>query len=101
MYRPSDPPSHPHTNRLCARACVLTQGGGADSSSTSGKSGDIARRQATAGGTRDLAAAKLHLRGILKQCEPRFGESALYDEMKVLLEDVEALLAVSKAPADI
>jgi hypothetical protein len=40
------------------------------------------------GGPRELSAARLHLRGVLKQCEEHFGEEELYQQMKGLLQEI-------------
>ncbi len=40
---------------------------------------------------RDLAAARMHLRGVLKQCEDNFASHALFLEMQALLGEVVAL----------
>lgn len=40
---------------------------------------------------RDLAAARMHLRGILKQCQDNFEEEKLYKDMAVMLERVSQL----------
>ena len=49
------------------------------------------------GGARDLAAARMHLRGVIKQCETSFGGHRLLRDMKALLEEIvcmeEAYLA--------
>ncbi|KAG1650794.1 hypothetical protein FOA52_008885 [Chlamydomonas sp. UWO 241] len=55
-------------------------------------------RRTPAGSVRDLSAARLHLRGVLKQCEARFDEHPLFLEMKSLLEAVEGLLAEAAPP---
>eukprot|EP00798_Chlamydomonas_sp_ICE-L_P011734 gene11734-34462_t len=39
---------------------------------------------------RDLSAARMHLRGVLKQCETAFGETELHASMASLLVEVEA-----------
>eukprot|EP00955_Chlamydomonas_euryale_P022809 240778-Chlamydomonas_euryale.AAC.3 len=69
---------------------LLAEGSGGGGA---GGDGAAARRAAAAGGVRDLSAARLHLRGVLKQCEPVFGEHVLFAELAALLEEVEALLA--------
>jgi hypothetical protein len=38
--------------------------------------------------TRELAAARMHLRGVLKQCEASFSEAPAYLEMQELLQQV-------------
>ena len=43
---------------------------------------------ASTAAVRDLAAARMHLRGILKQCEASFSDHQLFSEMKSLLEEV-------------
>ena len=49
------------------------------------------------GGARDLAAARMHLRGVIKQCETSFSGHKLLQDMKALLEEIvgmeEAFLA--------
>lgn len=40
---------------------------------------------------RDLAAARMHLRGVIKQCEPSFAEHAMLIEMKDLLDNVACM----------
>ena len=40
------------------------------------------------GGGRDLAAARMHLRGVLKQCEGSFSSHGMYAEMQRLLDEV-------------
>ncbi|GAX73776.1 hypothetical protein CEUSTIGMA_g1227.t1 [Chlamydomonas eustigma] len=40
------------------------------------------------GGVRDLAAARMHLRGILKQCEASFEDHPQFKEMKHLLDEI-------------
>lgn len=42
------------------------------------------------GGSRDLSAARMHLRGVVKQCEASFEGHVLLNEMKDLLGQVEA-----------
>ena len=43
---------------------------------------------APTGSARDLAAARMHLRGVIKQCEPCFAGHRLLCEMQALLEEV-------------
>jgi len=54
-------------------------------------------------GTRQLAAARMHLRGVLKQCEASFSEHASWQELAALMQQVTALedeaLAAAKAAA--
>lgn len=53
------------------------------------------------GGLRDFSAARLHLRGMLKQCEESFAETEHYQRMQSLLQDVvaaeDAALAAKRA----
>jgi hypothetical protein len=55
------------------------------------------------GGLRELSAARLHLRGLLKQCEAAFEEQPLYAQLAALLAEVQAAedaaLAAKKAAA--
>lgn len=44
-----------------------------------------------AGGARELAAARMQLRTVLKPTEERFGESASWRSMAALLVEVEGL----------
>lgn len=46
-----------------------------------------------AGGARELAAARMHLRGVLKQCQPVFGEHAKWVELEAAAAEVAALEA--------
>lgn len=52
------------------------------------------------GAQRDVASARLHLRGLLKQAKERYGETQPYRQLQDLLEQVEAaqerLAAASK-----
>ncbi|KAF6259400.1 hypothetical protein COO60DRAFT_1008225 [Scenedesmus sp. NREL 46B-D3] len=52
-------------------------------------------------GLRELAAARMQLRGLLKQCEEAFGEQQQYKQLQGLLEEVlaaeDAALAAKKA----
>lgn len=52
-------------------------------------------------GLRDLAAARMHLRGILKQCEESFGDDEQFQKMSELLQVVlaaeDAALAAKRA----
>ena len=52
-------------------------------------------RPRVVGGVRDLAAARMHLRGVLKQCEARFAEHQLYKDMQGLLDKVVELEAAA------
>ena len=51
------------------------------------------------GAVRELAAARMHLRGVLKQCEGTFGEHAKWAEMDALLREVTALEEAALARA--
>lgn len=51
------------------------------------------------GSTRELAAARMHLRGVLRLAQERFGESEEYQGLSELLERVTALEAEAKAQA--
>lgn len=42
------------------------------------------------GGVRELAAGRMHLRGLLKQCEAAFEVSVEYKELQELLQQVVA-----------
>lgn len=46
-----------------------------------------------AGALRDLSAARMHLRGLLKQAQERYEEQAAYKELQQLLEEVEGAQA--------
>ena len=46
---------------------------------------------------RDLAAARMHLRGVLKQCEPVFAGAPLYVELQDMLGQVERMEAAARA----
>ena len=48
----------------------------------------LALCKAGEGGARELSAARLHLRSVLKQCEEHFGETEVYQEMKQLLQEI-------------
>lgn len=54
-------------------------------------------------GIKELAAARMHLRGVLKQCEASFQEHEAWQELSQLLKEVTALedgaVAASKAMA--
>jgi hypothetical protein len=49
------------------------------------------------GGPRDLAAARMHLRGVVRQAEAEFGGEELFGQLRAKLEEVEAQEAVFKA----
>lgn len=57
-----------------------------------------------AGGLRELSAARMHLRGLLKQCEDAFEAHERYGQLAVLLARVmaadEAALAAKRAAAE-
>lgn len=61
----------------------------------------LAAAAAGQGGLRDLAAARMHLRGMLKQCEERFADEAACRDMEQLLQEVvdaeNAAVAAKKA----
>ena len=63
----------------------------------SGPDSPAAAAAVSTGGARDLAAARMHLRGVIKQCETSFSGHKLLQDMKALLEEIvgmeEALLA--------
>lgn len=50
----------------------------------------LASAAAGAGGARDLAAGRMHLRGLLKQCEDAFKGQSEYKQLQELLEQVVA-----------
>jgi hypothetical protein len=56
---------------------------------------------AAGAGVRELSAARMHLRGLLKQCEPAFEADARYAGLHALLQEVlgaeEAALAAKQA----
>ena len=68
---------------------------------TCGSTGTAALLQgssaATTSGTRELAAARMHLRGVIKQCEGCFEGHVLLEEMGMLLAEVVALEEQSRA----
>jgi hypothetical protein len=53
------------------------------------------------GGLRELSAARMQLRGLLKQCEEAFGEQQQYKQLRELLQEVlaaeDAALAAKRA----
>jgi len=51
------------------------------------------------GGVRDLAAARMHLRGVLRQTEAEFGGSELHEQLEGKLREVEGREAAAKAAA--
>jgi hypothetical protein len=51
------------------------------------------------GGARDLAAARMHLRGVIRQAEGAFGEAELFGQLRARLAEVEAAEAAAKAAA--
>lgn len=55
------------------------------------------------GGLRELSAARMHLKGLLKQCEPAFEGEDRYKELQALLAEVvaaeDAALAAKTAAA--
>jgi hypothetical protein len=48
---------------------------------------------------RELAAARMHLRGVIKQCESAFEEHELYKQLQALLDQVVALESEAQAAA--
>jgi len=52
------------------------------------------------GSIRELAAARMHLRGVLKQCEPVFGEHAKWQALSVACADVTAAEGEARVLAD-
>ena len=71
-----------------AAAAVAATDSLADGAKPSDESAAAAPAKPAASGVRDLAAARMHLRGILKQCEASFSGHALFAEMKTLLDEV-------------
>ncbi|KAL6762659.1 hypothetical protein V8C86DRAFT_3173802 [Haematococcus lacustris] len=61
--------------------------------------GDGKGAASSAVAVRELAAARMHLRGVLKQCENSFGEHAAWRQLGSLLAEVTALEAASRNPA--
>jgi hypothetical protein len=63
----------------------------------------LATAAAGQGGVRELAAGRMHLRGLLKQCEGSFEESEQYKQLQELLLQVveaeDAAVAAKKAAA--
>jgi hypothetical protein len=61
----------------------------------------LATAAAGQGGLRELSAARMQLRGMLKQCEEAFGEQQQYKQLQGLLQEVlaaeDAALAAKKA----
>lgn len=61
----------------------------------------LASTAAGQGGVRELAAGRMHLKGLLKQCEAAFEETADYKQLQGLLEEVvaaeDAAVAAKKA----
>jgi hypothetical protein len=49
------------------------------------------------GGARDLASARMHLRGVVRQAEDAFEGSELLQQLKEKLREVEAAEAAAKA----
>jgi len=43
------------------------------------------------GGLSELSAARMHLRGLLKQCEAAFEDHVLYKQLQDMLEEILAL----------
>ena len=66
-------------------------GGAAEKGAAAGAGSGAGGGAGQGGSLRDLSAARMHLRGVLKQCEGAFGEHALQREMGDLLEEVLAL----------
>jgi hypothetical protein len=59
----------------------------------------LASAAAGAGGARDLAAGRMHLRGLLKQCEDAFEGRPEYKQLQELLEQVVAAEDAARQPA--
>eukprot|EP00878_Enallax_costatus_P015631 GHUV01016375.1.p1 GENE.GHUV01016375.1~~GHUV01016375.1.p1 ORF type:complete len:216 (+),score=96.67 GHUV01016375.1:87-650(+) len=57
----------------------------------------MASADAGQGGLRDLSSARMHLRGVLKQCEDSFEGSEQYKEMQALLQEVSEAEAAALA----
>lgn len=61
----------------------------------------LASAAAGQGGTRELAAARMHLKGLVKQCEVAFEERPEYQQLQGLLAEVtaaeDAAVAAKKA----
>lgn len=51
------------------------------------------------GSIRELAAARMHLRGVLKQCEPAFGEHPKWRALSDVCAEVTALEGAAKSAA--
>ncbi|RMZ52505.1 hypothetical protein APUTEX25_003648 [Auxenochlorella protothecoides] len=52
----------------------------------------VAAAAAEGGGRRELSAARMHLRGVVRAAEPGFGDHALHAELRGALQDVQARL---------
>lgn len=61
--------------------------------------GDGKGAASSAVAVRELAAARMHLRGVLKQCENSFGEHAAWRQLDSLLAEVTALEAANRNSA--
>ena len=79
-----------HVDLFKAAAAAAAATAVAADSLADGEKASVAAAPAkpAASGVRDLAAARMHLRGILKQCEASFSGHALFAEMKTLLDEV-------------
>jgi hypothetical protein len=71
----------------------------ASSQQQQGASASSATPAFTPAAARELAAARMHLRGVIKQCESAFEEHELYKQLQALLDEVAALESAAQSAA--
>lgn len=97
LYRGSSPPtstagqSNGNAESTSAASSQLGPGESAASPTATG------RRTIQQSSVRELAAARMHLRGLLKQCEPAFGEHAKWTALSDACAEISNAEAEAKA----